>query len=522
MPTEFESPASGLASPSDSPGLHTISAATQSRTRLATGGKMGDAILLGLLAVFGLVTAILPVASLFYRFQTNINEGWNVYNQLAVSNHLPLYPAKYAWTEVNYPALYFYVVAHLAWLTPNLLSIGRVLSLVSFALCIVLIAAIIRKLTTGVAPALFGASFCLVLFCTQGPRSIGVDEPNMLAYACFLGGFLLYLSKRDRLNFGWIAATVLLFVIGGNIKHNPIDFPLTVFVDLCLLSRRRAAQYLAAAAPLIALTFYITKVVAGPFFLSSILLPRGYDLSVDFPPAVILPFVVALFWSLWQCRTGARKLILEFFLVSAFVGFAFSFGIGVSVNTFFTNFFAISIVMGLLLEYLWQRTPTRLAHRWQLWRWGVPVALCPTLVLSFGLSGHFHVIRDLQRLRARQASYNAEIAFMKDHPGPAICEGLLHCYDSGKPYLYDAFNATCLVRFHKLNPNEMAAAIDTHRFSTIQMQQRVETYQRDNERFANELLDAIKRNYVLGLDEPDAAIYVPKAGNGESAASVVR
>jgi hypothetical protein len=473
--------------------------------------RVGDLLLLALVSAFAVLTAIYPMAAAFYRFEADYSEGWHAYNTLTVARHLPLYGVKYGWTNVNYPPLFYFVTAHLAWLTPDYLLMGRGLALISFAACIAFVAMIVWKLTGAIAPALFGGSFCVALFCTQATMRIGNNEPNMLACAFCLGGLLLYLTKRDALSFGWIASIVLLFVIGGNFKHNLIEFPLAVFVDLCLLSRRRAAYYFLTAIPLVALSIYLILVYGGPFFLAAVLVKRGIDLSIiDFPMAVILPITVAFFWAIAKCRTGIRRPLLALLLVGLVVDFGFSIGIGVGVNIFFGTFFAISILMGLLLDETWKATPAWFASMPRLWRWGVPVFLCSSLALSFFLSGQFHLASRQAELREKQTRFAAEVAFLKAHPGPAICESLLRCFDAGKPDAYDPSTATILVRAHHLNTDGMVANIDAHLYSSIQLDERLELIQRPSQRFPSELLDAIERDYALALDDDGCAIYVPR------------
>jgi len=472
--------------------------------------NIGDRIVLGAIALFALFTAIVPFAVVFFRFEADYSEGWNAYNTFTLARHLPLYAEQYGWTTVNYPALYYFLTAHLSRLTQDFLLLGRVLSLVSFALCVVLVGAIVRKVTGRVAPALFGASFCLAIFCTQAPLRVANSEPNMPAYALILAAFWLYLFKRDSLSLPWTSFIVLLFVVGGNIKHNPIDFPLAVFLDLCLLTRRRAAQFFGISAALIGLSIFLHMEYAGPFFVSNMFGPRAFDFDkIDFRLPVIGPITIAFLGAMLYCRHGLRRPLALLLLASIVLNLGFGAGRGSSVNVFFSSWFSISIVLGVLLDSAWQAPPRRFSAFPHLWRWGVPILLVCPLVFTFFYQGRFLIPRELKQMRTKQANFAAEVAFLKSRPGPAICESLLRCYEAGKPYIYDPFNATQFIEFRKLDASPMIAALNAKQFSAVQLNRKVEQMKRPNERFTGETLEAIQRNYVLAADDPGCAIYVP-------------
>ncbi|MGA2992553.1 MAG: hypothetical protein ABSD88_18950 [Candidatus Korobacteraceae bacterium] len=478
---------------------------------------LGDWLILGPTILISLATAVFPLLRAFYRFEVNYNEGWNLYNSMIAVQRHTLYGERYGWTTVNYPALSFYLVGHLSSMTHDPLLTGRILSLISLVICAGFIALIVRKLTSRVLPALFGASFCLAIFCTQASSFVGTSEPHMLAHVFFLGGFLLYVSAPLSGNglpaTSRLAAIALLFVIGGNIKHNPIDFPLAVLLDLCFVSGRKVLQFMLFSATLIGISIYVNIAAGGPFFLAQLLRPRSLELGVDFPSAITLPFVAALFWSIHIIKERGNRperAISLLFLVSIAVGFGFGFGSGVAVNTFFSNFLAISIVMGILLDVAWRRTPARFTRFGVWWKAGVPVVLCSCLLLSFLVSGDFNISRRLVEMRNKESNFKKEVTFLSLQTGPAICESLLRCYDANKPYVYDPFNATTLMHFGKLHSREITERIERLEYGAIQLRLPLEVVKRPNERFPDEILDAISRNYVISLKDPGCNIYVPQ------------
>ena len=420
------------------------------------------------------------------------------------------------------PALLsFYVVGYLSRLTHNSLLTGRMLlSLISLAISCGVVALAIMRLTKRVAPALFGASFCLALFCTQSSLSVGANDPQILPYVFFSGGFLLYISGSISASGSptvvRIGAIALLFVIGGNIKHNPIDFPLAVFLDLCFVSRSKAGQFLLFCAGFGGISIFANIAAGGPFFLANLLAPRALDLHVSFPPTITLPFVAALIWAIWIIRKRRRpaRPLAWLFLASMLVGFGFGFGAGVAVNTFFSNFLAMSMIMGMLMDSASRRIPAGVREFPHLWRRGVPVVLCSCLIFSFFLSGDFNIARRLGEMREEERNFSKEVAFLSSQPGPAICESLLRCYDANKPYVYDPFNATRLMHFGKLPSKEIVEKIERREYGAIQLRVSLESIVRPSERFPDEVLDAIGRNYVLSLKDTDSSIYLPRSVTG--------
>jgi hypothetical protein len=267
------------------------------------------------------------------------------------------------------------------------------------------------------------------------------------------------------------------------------------------------------SATLIGISIYVNIAAGGPFFLAQLLRPRSLELGVDFPSAITLPFVAALFWSIHIIKERGNRperAISLLFLVSIAVGFGFGFGSGVAVNTFFSNFLAISIVMGILLDVAWRRTPARFTRFGVWWKAGVPVVLCSCLLLSFLVSGDFNISRRLVEMRNKESNFKKEVTFLSLQTGPAICESLLRCYDANKPYVYDPFNATTLMHFGKLHSREITERIERFEYGAIQLRLPLEVIKRPNERFPDEILDAISRNYVISLKDPGCNIYVPQ------------
>jgi hypothetical protein len=199
-------------------------------------------------------------------------------------------------------------------------------------------------------------------------------------------------------------------------------------------------------------------------------------------------------------------MISFYFFSSLLVGVLFGGESGVSANAYFDNLFAMSIIMGACLDLLWN-APIPSLGKGGRWRFLVPVLLYSGVFLIFGQWG-FEVPKYISAMLNVQKQFEDEVSFLAAQPGPAICESLIRCYDAGKPYILDPFNSTRLIQLGKRNSNDLVKQIAGEKYGAIQTD--TPLTQRPNERFPDELLDAIDRYYVEAVKDPDCFIYVPR------------
>jgi hypothetical protein len=471
-----------------------------------------DWLLCGALSLFSLSATIVPFGRALYKVQVNYNEGWNVYTASGLAHHEALYPSRFGWTTVNYPALSFFVMGALSRLTHEYLFTGRFVSILSLLICCGLVGAIVKRATGTLVPAILSAFFCLALFCARADGYVGMDDPQMLAQVFFLSGLLLYVSRgREDI---WLVGTALLFVLGGSIKHNLIDFPLAVFLDLCIFSRRRAFHFVVYMAFFLAFAVVLNVLIGGPFFVAKLLTPRLYSVSGALKSflryySIQVPFVAAAITMSYAIKNSSTRVIALFFVVSLIVGIGFAGGSGVAINTFFSNFLAISILVGIMIAMLW--TNAIALQESTYLKIAIPVMVFGSLVFPMQSAGELHPVEKLQDVRMSEAQFEREVGFLQSQPGPALCESLLRCYFAGKPYIYDPFNSTSLIRLGKIDPGEVTDKIRTHEYGAIQLDSLLESMPRPNDRFVDQILDAIEKHYRPALEETDCAIYVPKA-----------
>ena len=462
------------------------------------------------IVLFSLFTAIVPFCRAFYRMEVNYNEGWNVYTAADLAQGIPLYGTRVGWTTANYPSFSFLLIRELSRATHDYLFTGRMLSLFGLLISCVLVACIVTKVTGKFLPAALSGVFCLALFCARAPGYVGMDDPQMLAQAFFVGGLLLYVSRTPTQMI--LAGTALLFVVGGNFKHNAIDFPFAVFLDLLISSRRRALEFLAYAAVFLTLAVLVNILVGGPFFIPNLLTPRVYSfasgarLFLAFYGPIQIPLAAAAIASCYALKKPGARVVALLFMCSLAIGMGFAGGSGVSINAFFSNMIAMAVLVGISAAVLCDENvaialPVRAA---------LPLVIFASLIFPMQNTGELNPIAKLRDARMSELRFERETAFLKSQPGPALCESLLRCYFAAKPYRYDPFNSTSLIRLGKINATQIMDRIQRREYGAIQMYSPLESMPHPNDHFVDEILDVIGKNYQLGLHETDCSIYIPK------------
>lgn len=456
---------------------------------------------------------IYPFSRFLLLTAFDYNEGWNVYNAQKVAEHQLLYPPHPAWTIVNYPALSFHVIAAFSSFTSDYLVTGRIVSLVSLCLMGLLAGLIVWQLTRAKLSSILTAAFVIALFCACATNIVGMDDPQMLAQVFFLAGLYVYL-RGERSGFA-LELTALLFVLGGNIKHNLLEFPLAVLLDLLYAAPRKAFRFALACLGLAAISVLLTSYFEGRAYLSCLLIPRAYSIHnvLEGTGAAILstllPSIAAL-WMVRYCWKNPAQRILVFFLFCAVaVDAIFSGGEGVDINIFFGYMLAVA----LLTAVFWAELPG-LPARLSIFRNSAAVCSLFFLLLAMDIIRNQN-ISPLKRLRDDKISaqrFAIETAFIRQQPGPAICENLLLCFYAGKPYLYDPFNAHLYMESHRLDPQVISDELKDRRWGAVQLLGAPEQIGSNDSDYllTPAIVTALRENYRPGLINEDGIIYVPK------------
>jgi hypothetical protein len=474
---------------------------------------------MALCAAIPLWTAALPFRRAFLLTEIDYNEGWNVYNTQKAAEHLPLYPAPYGWTTVNYPALSFHLVAALGKNNSDYLFAARFLSLAGLCLSGVFAGLIVGYTTRSRSAAWLSGLFLVAFFCANASGYVGMDDPQMLAQAFFMAGIYVYLRGNRA---GWaLEATALLFVLGGNIKHNLIEFPLAVLLDLLLSAPRKALRFAAGGAAMAAVSVVLTCRIDGPAYLACLLTPRGYSASAAignlFNLLLSSPLLTgAALVTAFLCWKNPSRRVLALLLFCALaVNTYFSGGNGVDVNAFFGSMLAMVLLCGVFWAEFCKLPLSRSKAL-------SPLAACGLFFLWLAIPmirfGNGRTDKALEESHEEARRFAAEVAYLHQQPGPALCESVLRCAIAGKPYLYDPFNATRFIEQGKLDPGVIVDQLKEHRYGAVQLYDSAEQKIADpgpQSTFALPILRAIDLYYRPGLDNEDGVIYLPK-GQHES------
>ncbi|MGA3082583.1 MAG: hypothetical protein ABSD44_14620 [Terracidiphilus sp.] len=469
--------------------------------------------LIAICAAILIWTAALPFSRAFLLTEIDYNEGWNVYNTQKVAEHLQLYPAPCGWTTVNYPALSFHLVAALGRNNSGYLFAARILSLAGLCLSGVMAGLIVGHTTRSRTAAWLSGLFLVAFFCANASGYVGMDDPQMLAQAFFMAGIYVYLRGNRA---GWaLEATALLFVVGGNIKHNLIEFPLAVLLDMLFSAPRKALRFAAGGAAMAALSIVLTRRIDGPAYLACLLAPRGYS-----APAAIgnllhlllsspLPAGAALMTACLCWKNPARRVLALLLFCALAANTYFSGGSGVDVNAFFGSMLAMVLLCGVFWAEFFKLPLGRskalppLAACWLFFLW---------LAIPMIRSGNGRTDKVLADNREQARRFAVEVAYLQQQPGPALCESILRCAIAGKPYLYDPFNATRFIEQGKLDSGVIVDQLKEHRYGSLQLYDSAEqkiAAPGPQSTFALPILRAIELYYRPGLDNEDGVIYLP-------------
>ena len=471
-------------------------------------------------------TAIVPFFRAFFPMQLEYNEGWNVNNAAMVAHHHLLYPVRYGWTTVNYPMLSFSLVAALHRITGDYLFTARTLSLFGLIASSFLVAGIVRALHGSKRAAILAGLLCFAVFCADASMYVGIDDPQMFAQAIYLLGLLVYV--RNRRSRSSLALAAFIFVLGGFAKHNLIDIPLAVLIDLICISLPNALWFSVWGLLCIAAGIALNGHFGGPYFLSQLTTERGYSLSQIADQFLtvwgpLIPLVAcAIYTAIKVARNANRRIAVILLLATTLIGGYFSGGVGVSINALFSSLLAIVILVGLFFDKLEKINQYAAASSFQqLAPRYAPACIFPLLLIPMIVSGNCCPLAMIHKTIEQQREFDHAVAYLRSQSGPALCENILLCFDAQKPYIYDPFNATRLINERTLDASPLLAQLEQHSIAAVQLDQLVDRCDSCRDRFAPEVLASLRRNYAPTLQLEDAVIYTPKKQPVEYEGSLV-
>jgi hypothetical protein len=487
----------------------------------------GAALIVGCVAIASIV---MPVASVGFDWERTPNEGWNVYYAARAAAGEILYSGDPA-RQVNYPFISFYLIGWLKPLFGNLLVIGRVISVISLS-CVAICSAFIVRRFGGRSPEmLLGAAATLGFIHVQAVAWIGTDEPQMLAEALTFGGLLCYLSGRPTL---WrLAACALLVCAGGFTKPIAAAVPIAVTLDLLWRDRRLFLIWCLCGIGALALFTGLSYAIAGGDFISEVFAKRPYNWGrVAYHTKKFLrwhkiPLAISLIYLCQSLPPRQAVLLRACFAGALIVGALASGGIGVSYNAFME----LAAVMGIITALAFGRWRDRLDSL----RVGKPASAVLPMVIALpiaiessqDLKSLLHLKRTWETYEQNEVMFRQATELLAQHPGDALCDSLLMCFEAGKPLIIEPFSARTAIDTKRLDESKFIAVIKQHRFAVIELPDvifpyadqpdRISVGLRDVRRFTattlhftEATLRAIDRYYAPAPRIGDAVFYLPK------------
>jgi len=416
------------------------------------------------------------------------NEGWNAYLDRAAISGGPLYPQGLMIN--NYPPLSFYIVGALSTITGDPIVAGRLVSLIAFFAVAGGIIVCLREMGADVLASLFGCLFFAASLLIASDY-VAMNDPQLLGHALQLAGLSLLMQSRRN-----VFAAALLMAVALFVKHSLLALPLATMAWLWRRDRADGARFTIA---LLILCF--AGLAATRFFLDANLLtaldsPRRWAFAnflggVEHFSSWAGVAVIATALIAWRRRQDEAVILVALYAGTALLlGGLFSFGDGVDANIFFDATIALGLSVGLVLLHM----PARWAGIAALGM-AAPLALCLSHTYSEANFPYTEVFaREVPR----------DIAFLRLHPGPAICENLTLCYWAGKDDPVDVFNLSEAYKTHARSDSELIGLIDSRHFGSVMLDSM------NDFAFGPDVKAALLAHYRVSRDDDDGVFLEPK------------
>lgn len=374
------------------------------------------------------------------------DEGWNAYLAMAAMRGAPLYP--HGLMTDNYPPLSFYIVGTLARLTGDAILAGRMLSLAALLGVAGGIALLLRGWKASCSAALFAAVFFAGTVAIASDY-VAMDDPQMLGHAAQIAGLWLLLRR------GSIAAA-LLMAAGLFVKHDLMAMPLAAALWLAAQDRRAALRFCLGGVCFCIGGLLAARLLLGVDLVAALASPRLWS-AANLVSATAQFLVWAagalavLSWTAWRCRhDAAMRFVMLYLALALAFGIGFSGGDGVDANIFFDAAIALALGAGIALS-----RSGRAAAAW----------LCAAPLLFFFIRHADDIAFPFSAEAAREAA--ADIAFLRDRPGPALCEDLSLCYWAGKTAPVDVFNLSEAIKSGARSDDDIVRLLTVRHFRSV-------------------------------------------------------
>lgn len=473
--------------------------------------RYGLAITLVLASLISILFLLQPVIESSLQITRNYNEGWNAYHaEHAIGNEI-LYPKPTALFTNNYPPLSFYITGGLGSLVGDHIFAGRLLGFISLISLSISIGVIVRILGGGISAPVFSSILFIGYMAAYHDNYVGVNDPQMLAHAIMMIGLILFLVGRHLRLF--LLLSLLLIFAAGLTKHSLIALPVAMTIWLYLHDRKQLLSWITLTILLlISFLTVLYQAYGMDFFMDVLASPREYNryrAVTDFfnwiKPLYLL-IGAGLLFVLADRATPATRLIGLYALFAAIFGIYFSGAEGVNYNAAFDLVIAAVIASGLAIQYF----ANNLQEKWprsSIETIAVIILFLPVLVWT--PSKLLKLKYYINRMENSQTIVAKDIALIKEHKGPVICENLALCYWAGKKPEADFFNLGQKVIAGIIPESNITTRLDSHYFTLIQ----VESYVNKGTswRLPENINDSILANYeILRSSQVSGFFMVPK------------
>jgi hypothetical protein len=446
----------------------------------------------------------------------NYNEGWNAYRQWMTVEGQPLYGGPPTLWTTNYPFLSFHIIGLLGAAKGNMVLAGRIVCFVSLIATAVLVGGIVRLVAGSRIGALYAGLSLFSWFASFYDAGRASNEPELLSVAFTMFGLFAYL-KSPR-NIFWIILSAIAFALSLFTKHDLIAFPASIGIHLLITRNWRSlvvflAAGLGAAALLLALSFRLD----GPYFFAELLQPRAYSFgnlgyeTLHYLIHFLAPLLVGVVLLLRDRSCPYRSFLFILLIVTHLAAVYFSGGDGVAANVFYPPLIADLLICGMTICRLERRVTKEPQARKSFQAALVVTTAAVAIMVPFRL--HYDLVAQLRMPAATKAAEQA-IAALESTTGPAICEDLLLCYESGKPMDYDPYYTHDQILIGRIKESSTLAMLTAHHYAAIQIDGELDARslpRRKDERFSKPFLRTLLAQYRPVLVTQAYSVFVPRS-----------
>jgi hypothetical protein len=422
------------------------------------------------ISILAAIAMVWPLVRLGIHYPLDVNESWNALMADRAMGNGEVYPSIHGTFFNNYPPLSFYIVGLAGRVIGDNIIAGRLISLASILIIGANIGWIVRNLGGQPRPAILAGVLFLGIMAKGFPGYTAMNDPQLLAQAVMSFGFAVFSAGPRQLKN--VAAGALIMVTAGFIKHNIFAMPLAATLWLAQYNRPMLVRWLVLSLALLAACFALCDAFFGADFFAQLTQPRFYHpmtalKSLGRIQDFIVPLIV---WAAIavQLKPDPRLRMVTYLIIAGAIEYGLTQpGDGVAWNCFFDWAIGACVGLGVGLSRLGE---VGSARRFGLVRTEVLIVVA-LAIRQILLPSHelLHLPAALADLRMQEAGLAPDLAFMRAHPGPAVCEEMAICYWSGHQSLLDLFGTSQARRHGLPNYDDLQASVSRGELPLLQL-----------------------------------------------------